>query len=203
MLQDPGIRFPPSHVAAPLLPEPPNRAPLSRSDFTFHRGSLSPAGTWRLPHPPCPSGVLGKLSVLEPSHLGATSPGGKFLLKQGPGRAGAPPAGEYSPHTPISAPPPGPSATRGSAGALAGSPHPGKRGGAGPSVPSARSRGPPSRGRRAGVARSEREALGQGPRGVARGDRPGLARGLRLGRGSGLLSACVRACVGVGGRLCA
>lgn len=48
------------------------------------------------------------MSVLEPGHLGAASPSGKFLLKQGPGRAGAPPAGEYSPHTPISAPPPAP-----------------------------------------------------------------------------------------------
>lgn len=143
-------------------------------------------------------GSLGKPRVLEPSHLWASSPGGKSLLKQGPGREL--PCGRHSPRTPISVPRravqrpgarPAPAPRALIPGNSMGLGHPtGRRRGL-------TVQGLPSR----GVGLSKRRASVRED--VRRGDRPALARGLRLRPGVGAV-ICMCACVcGGGGRLCA
>nr|XP_060505294.1 basic proline-rich protein-like [Panthera onca]XP_060505295.1 basic proline-rich protein-like [Panthera onca]XP_060505296.1 basic proline-rich protein-like [Panthera onca]XP_060505297.1 basic proline-rich protein-like [Panthera onca] len=186
----------------PLFPPNPQIAsPCPGQISPFPGGSGNPAGTWRLPHPPCPSGVLGKLSVLEPGHLGATRPSGKFLLKQGPRRAGAPPAGGYSPHDPISAPPPAPQRPGARPAPLPGALIPGSAAGQGRShalKEGATVRGPPSRGRaqRAQDCRPRSARTGaRRPVGVG----PGTAA--RPGVGA-VISMCACVCGGGGQAVC-
>lgn len=102
LLQDPGINYHSTRIAALLFLEPPNLVLVSRSHSAFPRDSPKPAGTWRLPHPPCLPGSSASRGSLNP----ATS--GPAALAVNPfsnrGRGGSSPAGEHSPRTPISAP---------------------------------------------------------------------------------------------------
>lgn len=197
LLQDSRISYLPTRIAAFFYPEPPNLVPVSRSHSTFLRDSPSPALTWRLPHPPCPSGVLGKSRVLEHSHLGAKSPSGKSLLKQGPGRE-LPSRRALTAHLHLYALP-SRSATGGLPGAQAPSPHPGKLGGAGlPRGPEEGStfQGPPSRGR------AERaQSQGPGVRAARRPDGVGPGTAAVAGGRGCYQHVCVR--VWGWGRLCA
>lgn len=56
LLRDPGISFLPTHLAAPLLPEPPNLVPISRSDFHLSRDSPARGGC------PTPLALPGSLA---------------------------------------------------------------------------------------------------------------------------------------------
>lgn len=195
LLQRPGINYLPTRIAALLFPESPNFVPVSRSHSAFLRDSPRPGPTWRLPHPPRPSGVLGKSRVLEPSHLGANSPSGKSLLKHRPGRE-LPGGRALTAHLHLRALP-SRSATGGSPGALVPSPHPGKLSRVGPPQgpeEGATVQGPPSRG-------SGPASAGPGS-GSTRSDRPALAQGLRLRPGVGaVISMCACVCGG-GGAVC-
>lgn len=197
LLQDPRISYLPARTAALFHPEPPNLVSVSRSHSAFLRDSPSPALTWRLPHPPCPSGVLGKSRVLEHSHLGAKSPSGKSLLKQGPGRE-LPSGRALTAHLHLYSLP-SRSATGGLPGAQAPSPHPGKLGGAGlPHGPEEGStfQGPPSRGR------AERaQSQGPGVRAARRPDGGGPGTAAVAGGRGCYQHVCVR--VWGWGRLCA
>lgn len=206
----PLINWLPAHRAAPLCSL--NLQTLSRAPdwaFAIPRGSPSPACTWRLPHPLPLRGSLAGRRSLNPATSRPIAPEVNPSSNRGPGDSSSPCPRVLTAHPHLRAWR-SPSGPRGSAGAHAGSPHPEKLVGQG--HPTGLEEGVVSRGCRH-VAAAEPGVEGEparwwpwpgSGRTARRSDRSGLARGhCGSGRGSGLLSACVRARVGVGMRLSA